>query len=288
MSFDLTKITEKIQAKFAKKDPRRAKQIGVGNNLANLTEKDYIIMPEFWQKATNTLGLPFGRTVIIAGKTDSGKTSVAIQAMKCAQDQGVAIIYVETENKTSTDDLVAWGVDPSQVIVIKASVAEEAFDLLFEAWDAFKDKYPEAPLLVIFDSIGNAISQRDNNLNMVEQSSQPGGKGKSNRLGISKMTAKRDQDRAAILLISYTYANLGSIGVTVAGGDANMLFASLVYRTNRMGDIEKTVKGEKKKIGTKVIWSLVKNHINKKEPGPKKIQFNITAEGMEYVEGKEE
>jgi len=288
MTYDLSKVTEKIKAKFAKKDPRRAKQIGVGDNLANLGEGDFIKMPDWWQKATNTPGLPFGRTVILAGRTDSGKTSAAIQAMKAAQDQNVAIIYVETENKTTTDDLTAWGVDPSQVIVIKATIAEEAFDLLFEAWDAFKDKYPEAPLLVIFDSIGNAISQRDNTLNMVEQSSQPGGKGKANRLGISKITAKRDQDRAAILLISYTYANLGSIGVTIAGGDANMLFASLVYRTTRVGDIEKTIKGEKKKVGTKVQWTLVKNHINKKDPGMKKVNLAITAEGIEYVEGKED
>lgn len=281
--FDLQGIADKVKAKFEKKNPRRAKQLGIGNTLSVLDpDKDFIKMPEWWSKATNTPGIPFGRTVILAGKTDSGKTSACIQAMKAAQQQGVAIIYVETEGKTTEEDFQAWGVDPSQVMVVTATVIEEAFDGLFEMWDTFKDKYPDAPLLVIFDSLGNSVSQRDRDLNIVEQSSQPGGKGKAIRLGLSKMISKRDQDKTAVLLISYTYAMLGSIGVEIAGGEANKFFSSLTYRTNRVGAIKKTVKGELKKVGMEVKWTLVKNHIYKNDPGPETINLVIDKEGM-YV-----
>lgn len=285
--FDLSSVVDKIQKKFEKKNPKKAKKIGIGNNLSKLTEKDYIIMPEWWQKATGTLGIPFGRIVTLAGREDSGKTSAAIQAMKAAQAQNVIIIYVETENKTTEDDLLAWGVDPQQIIIIKETVAEDAFELLFEAWDSVKEKYPEASLLVIIDSIGNVISKRDKDIDLSSESSQPGGKGKINRVAISKMIAKRDEDNVAILLISYTYANTGAPGRTTAGGDALKLFSSLMYQTSRMGWAEKTVKGVKVRVGAKVKWVLTKNHINKSNPGPKEVALLINKDGVSCM-GDEE
>lgn len=284
----MSKITSKIQSKFAKKDPRKAKQIGVGDNLRQLTDKDFITLPKDFQDAWNMPGLPFGRITTIAGREDSGKSSCAIICMRAAIEQGCGVIYVETENKTNTQDLIDWGVDPSQVIIVKSTIAEEAFEMLFEAWDAFKEKYPDAPILVIFDSIGNVVSLRDSELDLTSDSSQPGGKGKINRLALSKMVAKRDEDNAAILLVSYTYSNIGSVGRTTAGGDALKLLSSLMYQTARKGWHEKTVNGQKVRVGAKVIWTLQKNHVFKNNPGPKQIEFLIDKDGMHYLNNTSE
>lgn len=280
--FDFKSLVSDIKKEF-KGDKKSLAHIGVGSNLTELTEKDFIKMPRWYQEATNTLGLPFGRMVMIAGDSDTGKTSMAIEAMKAAQDQGVGIIYVETEGKCSTDDLRVWGVDPDGILLIQSSVAEEAFELMFKAWDGFKKAYPSSPLLVIFDSLGNVISQRDSEIDLTEQSSKPGGKGQINRLGINKMIAKKDADNAAILAINYTYDNIGSPGKTNAGGKALNFFSSLTYQTSRKRWLEKQVKGDKVRIGVEVVWKLFKNHINKGAPGPKEIVLQITAEGIKYV-----
>ena len=282
MKFDMDGLAANIRKQF-KDTPRMAKRIGVGSNLSKLTDADYIIMPEWWKICTGVVGLPFGKLVMIAGDSDSGKTSAAIEAMKAAQAQDVGVIYVETEGKTTENDLKAWGVNPSGILLIQSSVAEEAFELLFAAWDSFKEKYPSSRLLIVFDSIGNVVSQRDAEINLTEQNSQPGGKGKINRLAINKMISKRDEDNAAILIINYTYDNMGSPGKTNAGGKAVNFFSSLTFQTTRKGWAEKVVKGEKLRYGADVVWKLFKNHLAKSSLNKKEFTLRITAEGISCV-----
>jgi RecA/RadA recombinase len=280
--FNMKGLADEVRKQF-KDSPKLASRIGVGSNLSKLEDKDFIIMPEWFQTISGTKGLPFGKMVMLAGDSDSGKTTLAIEAMKAAQQQGAGVIYVETEGKTSEADLTGWGVDPDQLLLVQSSMAEEAFELLFTAWTTFKEKYPSAPLLVVFDSIGNMVSQRDSEIDLIEQSSQPGGKGKINRLAISKMISMRDTDNAAILMISYTYDNLGSPGKTNAGGKSLNFFSSLTFQTARRGWYERTINGKKVRAGADVTWKLFKNHLNRAGLNQKEFTLRITSEGVKVI-----
>ena len=280
--FDMAGLANNIKKQF-KDNPKKAKRIGVGTDLSQLTDKDFIIMPKWWEQCTGVKGLPFGKLVMIAGDSDSGKTSAAIEAMKAAQAQEVGVIYVETEGKTTEADLKNWGVDPSGILLIKSSIAEEAFELMFASWDEFKSKYPGSPLLIVFDSIGNVVSQRDAEIDLTEQNSKPGGKGQINRLAINKMVSKKDEDNAAILVINYTYDNIGSPGKTNAGGKAVNFFSSLTFQTSRKGWYEKQIKGEKVRVGADVQWKLFKNHLDRTGVKKKEFTLRITAEGITCV-----
>jgi RecA/RadA recombinase len=280
--FNMSGLANEIKKQF--KDSPMAKRIGVGSNLSKLTDADYIILPDWWKVCTGVPGLPFGKLVMIAGDSDSGKTSMAIESMKAAQAQDVGVIYVETEGKTTQADLQNWGVDPDGILLVQSSIAEEAFELLFAAWDGFKAKYPGSRLLVVFDSIGNVVSQRDSEIDLTEQDSKPGGKGKINRLAINKMISKRDSDNAAILIINYTYDNIGSPGKTNAGGKAVNFFSSLTFQTSRKGWYEATVNGQKVRKGADVVWKLFKNHLDKSAASKKDFTLRITSEGIKVVE----
>lgn len=282
---DMANLVEKVQKSF--KDDKLTTRIGTGNALKALEEKDFIRMPSFWTESTATFGIPFRRVTLIAGGPDSGKSSLAIQAIKAALGQGCGVLYIETEGKTTEKDFLAWGVDPSQILIVQSPMAEEAFELMFRAWDAFRDEYPNVPMLIVFDSLGNILSQRDSDIDLTSQSSQPGGKGKINRLGLNKMVAKMNQEITAILLISYTYDLMGSPGKKNAGGEALGFFSILTYQTSRKRWLEKTVKGEKQRIGAEVVFKLYKNHINKDNPGKKEILFQITKDGMTFVGGSD-
>ena len=94
--FNMSELVADVRKTF-KDNPKMAKRIGVGSNLSKLEDKDYIILPQWWEQCTGVKGLPFGKLVMIAGDSDSGKTSMAIEAMKAAQAQEVGVIYVETE-----------------------------------------------------------------------------------------------------------------------------------------------------------------------------------------------
>lgn len=275
-------LANDIRKQF-KDNPKMSKRIGVGSNLSKLTDSDYILMPKWWSDCTGVPGLPFGKLVMLAGDSDSGKTSAAIEAMKAAQQQDVGVIYIETEGKTTEADLKNWGVHPDGVLLVQSSIAEEAFELMFVAWDNFKEKYPGSKLLVVFDSIGNVVSKRDSEIDLSEQNSKPGGKGQINRLAISKMIAKRDEDNAAILLINYTYDNIGSPGKTNAGGKSVNFFSSLTFQTSRKGWYERTVNGQKVRAGADVSWRLFKNHLDRSGWKKKEFTLRITSEGIQVV-----
>ena len=279
--FDLNKVVGDLQKYYKNSD--KYGSVGVGDTLKSMTDGEFLTMPEWYQKATNTKGLPYGAMVMIAGDSDSGKTSACIAAMKAAQEQGVAVLYVETEGKTTTQDLSNWGVDPTQIMLVKSSIAEEAFDMMFRLWEGFQKDYPKEKLLVIFDSIGNVVSKHDMDMDMTTTNQKPGGKGKTNRMGINSLIARSRKGDVATLVINYTYDNIGSPGKTNAGGKALNLFSSLTYQTSRKGWLEKTVKGNKVRYGAKVQWKLFKNHIDKSNPGAKVVDLDITATGIEVA-----
>lgn len=285
--YDLSKVVTNAQ-KLYNKTPNKLNNIGLGSKLRGLADGDFLIMPEWWQKGTNTKGLPFGKIVMIAGDSDSGKTSCAIAAMRAAQQQEVAVLYVETEGKTTTQDLVNWGVDASQIMLVQESIAERAFEAMFALWDGFFRDYPKGKLLVVFDSLGNVVSQRDSEIDLTTSSQKPGGKGQINRLGLNKLVAKRDEHDVAVLIINYTYDNIGSPGKTNAGGKAVNFFSCLTYQTSRKQWLEKVVKGEKIRTGARVQWRLFKNHIDKSNPGLKSIELDITSEGIKLVGSNED
>lgn len=278
--YDLEAIVKDIQ-KLYPKDGKSSLKLGTGFRKSE--DADHVLMPKWFQDGTNTKGIPYGKYVLIAGDSDSGKTSCAISAMKAAQEQEVAVLYVETEGKTTEKDLVGWGVDPKGVMLIQSCIVEEIDKELTKLWDGFFTKYPKGQLLLIVDSFGNIITRRDATLDLTNSNQKPGGKGAVNRLILNKLIAKASEKNIAMLLLSYTYDNIGSTGKTNAGGKALNFFSSLSYQTSRKSWIEATIKGQKVRRGARVRWKLFKNHVDRANPGPKVIELDITKDGITLV-----
>lgn len=291
--FDFTKTIKRVQDNY-KKDERMANQVGDGTTLEEVSTNpvDYVVMDPWWLEKFGVMGLKFGHMVQVAGKSDSGKTSISLAAMKKAQEQGCGIIYVETESKTGPEDLISAGIDPAGVICVNSSITEEAFELSLKAWESFFVDYPGEKLLFVYDSFGNTTSNRDAGISMTEKSAMVGGAAKTNRTGLSIMRAKMIQDKVAVLLINRTYDNIGGVGKTNAGGDAINFFSMLTVQTARKGWYEKTIKGEKVRAGAVVVWNVFKNHYAKALKGPdgkvlllpKFVELKITSEGIAPVE----
>lgn len=295
--FDFTKTIKRVQDNY-KKDPRMANQVGLGQALETISMDpvDYVVMPDWWKEKFGVMGLKFGHMVQVAGKSDSGKTSISLAAIKRAQEQGYGVIYVETEGKTGPEDLISAGIDPDGVICVYSSITEEAFELALKAWDSFFSDFPNEKMLFVFDSFGNTTSMRDSALEMTQKGAMVGGAAKTNRLGLSAMRAKMTKDPVAVLLINRTYDNMGSPGKTNAGGDAINFFSMLTVQTARKGWYERTVDKVKVRAGAIVVWNVFKNHYAKALKGPdgktlllpKSIELKITSEGIEPHEGSTE
>ena len=280
---DFREAANKIRATY--KDKKKAAMISTGADMTTPTEDtDFVVLPEWFQTMSGTKGLPFGYVVMIAGNTDSGKTSFTIEAMNCAQEQGINIILVDTERKTTATRLRQWGVDPERMALVRPQYLEECYDGIDKWIDTIKDNDPDSKILVIFDSVGNTPSMKEVE-NDVDDTLQLGLAAKTNKRGLRRLIPRLKQDDIALLIINQTYENIASPGRTNAGGKAMDFFSCLTYQTSRKGWLEKTVKGEKKRIGARVRWTLYKNHLIDNEGDVQKVQdIDITAEGMKLVE----
>lgn len=287
MKYDFSAIVTKVQDTFKQSELKN--KVGVGSKLKVFSDDDFLKLGKWWSEPTKMAGLPYGACTLIAGEPDSGKSSLCIQTMLAAQQQGVAIIFCETEKKCNKNDLVSWGVDPDQVMLIQTSLAEQAFELTNRSIDQFREAYPTQPLLVIIDSIGNLITNRDAEMNLIESSSKPGGHGTINRIGIAGIIARMEADcKMCVLLVSYVYDNIGSVGKTNAGGKALGYYSSLIYQTSRKAWYERTQDGQKIRAGADVMYRLYKNHICKENPGAKQIVWRITKDGITHLESSED
>lgn len=279
---DLKAISERIRKSF-KDDKRSAQVFGTGSDIITPNKpEDFVVLDPWFKEATGIMGLPFGYVFMIAGNTDSGKTSFAIEAMQNAQKQGVHVILVDTEKKTTGNRLTARGVDPEQVALIRPDYLEDAYDGIDKYIDAIKDADPDGRILIIFDSLGNTPAKAEADTD-VDHSLQMGLAAKVNKRGFRRLVPKLNKDKIHILVINQTYANMGSPGRTNAGGNAVDFFSALTFQTSRFKWLEKTVKGEQMRYGARVQWTLYKNHLLGKEPLQKKIQLDCTAEGMKLV-----
>lgn len=293
--FDFSKTINKIQEGY-KKDTRRASQFGLGNSLEVMSDnpEDYIVMPEYFARYYGIMGYPVNKWTQYSGKPDAGKTSACLIAMKAAQEQGFAIVYVETEGKTSERDLLAAGVDPAGVITVNTNITEEVFEGATVALDQVAIDYPGSKILLIIDSYGNTTSMRDSEIDFTTQNGMVGGAAKTNRMGIGAINAKMLTQKIAVIIVNYSYANIGLVGETNAGGRALEFACSLIISASRVSNYEVTRGGIKVKAGINGRYRTTKNHYIKglvNADGspfmpPKDLNFRISAAGFEVTEKK--
>lgn len=291
-NFDFGDVIADIQATL-KKDKRGedVDKISLGDEMPPVSRdpKDYVVLPTWWNEHYGVLGIPFGKIVQIAGDSDTGKTSLCIETMRAAQEQGYGIVYVETELKTSPEDLQEWGVNPKGVLLVQNNVIEKAYDLSFRAIESFFKKYPKEKVLYVFDSIGNNISMRDDDLDIMTENQKPGGAAKTNRWGIGRLISLMNKYPIAVLVVNYDYDNIGSHGQTQAGGKALKFYTMIGIRSQRMGDWTKVVEGKTVKVGAFMKWGTFKNHYqktaidsdSKRRVLPKDAFIKISAAGIE-------
>lgn len=285
--FDFKKAAEEIRDTF--KDKRKAEMISTGAEMTTpIEDSDFVVMPSWFQEISGVKGFPFGYAFMIAGNTDSGKTSCAIQAIKAAQEQGIAVILVDTERKTTKQRLLNWGVDPENLARVQPQYLEEAYDGIDVWLNKIKENDENTKILVIFDSLGNTPSIKESELG-VEDTIQLGLAAKVNKRGARRLIPRLHRDKVAILVINQTYDNLTSPGKSNAGGNAWDFYCTVIFQTSRKSWLEKVVKGEKLRKGARVVYKLYKNHLISGDLAlTKSSEIDITSEGMKLAGNKEE
>ena len=99
-------------------------------------------------------GLPEGRIVEIFGPPSIGKSHIATQIAKSTQKLGGIVVYIDTENATSIDNLHALGVDTSKRFVyVDTHCTEEVMSIAESTIMKAKAMQKDVPVTIIWDSV---------------------------------------------------------------------------------------------------------------------------------------
>lgn len=149
----LTKSIEGLSIGY--KDP--STWISTGSYALN-----FLISGDFFK------GIPLGKTTIFAGESGSGKSFLCSgNIVKNAQDQGIYVVLVDTENALDEKWLHALGVDTSEEKLLKLNMS--MIDDLGKTISEFMKEYKSLPeterpkVLFVVDSLGMMMTPTDIN-----------------------------------------------------------------------------------------------------------------------------
>jgi RecA/RadA recombinase len=258
------------------------------NDLVNKeTGQAWIDMSHAYKNVTKLPGVPVGHITMVYGKSDTGKSTMAIEAAAYAQKLGVVPVFIITENKFSFERAETMGVDFDDAIVYNGvETIEQGCEYVRQLLEDQEKGDLPYDILIIWDSIGATPSERE--LEAVDSDSGSGGMmvtAKVLREQISrnisyKINGTRNENfpyNASMIIVNHAYtappappARVGS--VVPYGGDAIFYSAGIVIRMggvmSRSSKVTATKGGTKVAFGLKSAVKVEKNHIT-----------NVAAEG---------
>ena len=115
-------------------------------------------------------GIPLGKVTVLAGESGAGKSYIASgNVVKAAQDQGIFVVLIDSENALDAKWLHALDVDTSEEKLLKLNmsmiddVAKTVSDFMkdYKAEYADKNKDERPKVLFVVDSLGMLLTPTD-------------------------------------------------------------------------------------------------------------------------------
>jgi len=284
MALDPKALESKLKAIFKKKK-RDPELVGTGTNLRPPTF--YINAPKPIRKLMG-VHYPGRRVIEIAGKPNSGKTTLGMLAMIDAQkgyydkdfkyiEEPINIILVDTEGKFSVTRFIKMGGNPEKLFKIGALTLEDAFFGLEETLNLIYTEEPDAKTLIVFDSLGGTPSLAEADA-AADEKIQLATAAKVIKRNLRVMVPRWiDKHDIALMIINTNYANIGSVGRSNSGGDGAEFASAIIMQLSRVADITFDQGGQKMLKGIKSVARITKNHMQTDEYALKEINFEIYA-----------
>lgn len=276
---------KKITKKFPKLSDYKAKY----GNTANFKKQEWIDMSPAFKEVTCLPGIPVGHIIMNYGKSDTGKSTMAIEAAANAQKQGILPVFIITENKFSFERAEKMGIDFDEAIVYNdVPTIEDGCEYINQILKDQESGDLPVDVFIVWDSVGGTPSRREKKA--AEAGDDKGGgmmvtakvlREKITRFIAPKINGTRREEypyNATLFVVNQAYTAPPAMptappSLVPYGGDAVYYSATLVFRQG--GVMGRSSKATATKGGIKVGFALKtalvvdKNHITNVTPSGK-------------------
>ena len=215
-------------------------------------------------------GLPAGRIVEIFGPPSIGKSHIATQIARSTQQHGGIVVYIDTENATSVENLFLLGVDVSKRFVyVDTHCTEEVLNIAEKTILKAKALDKSIPVTIIWDSVA-ASSPKAELLGDYDKESI-GLQARAISKGMRKITGVIGQTNSLFVILNQTRTKIGVLygdPTTTPGGKAIPFHSSIRIK---LGAGQQIKKGDDV-IGINVSAKTIKNKVS---PPFRSVNFQI-------------
>ena len=191
-------------------------------------------------------GIPLGKVTVLAGESGSGKSFVAAgNVVKAAQDQGIFVILIDSENALDERWLKALNVDTSPEKILKLNmsmiddVAKTISDFMKDYRAEYEDKDNEERPKVLFvvDSLGMLLTPTDvDQFNKGDLKGDMGRKPKALTALVRNTVNMFGQHNIGLMATNHTYASQDMFDPDdkISGGQGFIYASSIVIAMKKL------------------------------------------------------
>lgn len=203
----------------------------------------------FLDKLTGIGGVPRGVITEIFGDESIGKSSLCLQLVASAQQQGLNCLWADIEWSYGTAYAESLGVNNKKLGIIREQFAEASLDAIEEAvssgkWD-----------LVVLDSIGGILPR-------AEAEKEAGGKTIGGQAGLiakfcRKIVPLLKIHNVALVVINHSFVDIMSGKIMTSGGKKLAYHKAISIRLKQKFGV--VIKQGDRKVGKVVVGEVKKN-----------------------------
>lgn len=206
-------------------------------------------------------GWAVGRASEVFGDEGCGKTAIAHRAILGVQKAGGFAVLLDFEAALDEQKVLQLGIDPSRLLYSVPEHIEQGWDMIWAVMAKLREKAPNGPVLIVWDSIGGAVPKAE----IEEKSSDKAHVGEVARAmskGCRKMFRAIAKVRAHMMWISQERHKIGGFSPfgpvkETSGGKGPKYAASQRVRLARV----KTIKEGKRATGYLIKAITKKNRL---------------------------
>lgn len=207
-------------------------------------------------------GLPEGRIIEIQGPTSSGKSHIAFELAKSTQRMGGIVVYIDTENATSLQNLMQLGIDVKRRFVfVQSGCTEDIFQICEDTIMKARAMTKDVPVTIIWDSIAGASPKAE--LEGAYDKDTIGLQARVLGKGFRKITNIIGNQNVLMVLINQQRMKIGVMfgdPTTTPGGNAIPYASSVRIRVTSTGQQQIEDKNGNV-VGIKVKAKTIKNKV---------------------------
>lgn len=195
---------------------------------------NYLISGDFFK------GVPMGKVTVFAGESGAGKSYIVSgNIAKAAQEQGIFVVMIDTENALDEKWLIPLGVDTSEekMLRISASMIDEVAKIVHDFVTEYKTNYLDLPraerpkILFIIDSLGMLLTPTEiNQFQAGDMKGDMGRKAKQLKAFVSNCVNMFGDLNIGMVVTNHTYASQDMFDPDdkISGGSGFMFASSII------------------------------------------------------------